>query len=152
MGRWPEQTTKQRFMCHVTKDSKTGCWEWGSYRMNKGYGKFNYEGQPYYAHRIAAVLWLNVSLFSAVFICHHCDNRRCVNPKHLFVSDAKGNALDALQKGRKLGGTKLTKQKIVATRSARTKGETITALGKRFSVHHGTISRICLRRTWCHVI
>ena len=33
-------------------------------------------------------------------ICHHCDNRICVRPKHLFLGTAKDNAQDREKKGR----------------------------------------------------
>jgi predicted XRE-type DNA-binding protein len=35
-------------------------------------------------------------------VLHHCDNRRCCNPDHLFLGSKKDNAQDALRKGRQV--------------------------------------------------
>lgn len=36
----------------------------------------------------------NGHLPHALYICHKCNNKKCVNPKHLYAGTAKDNARD----------------------------------------------------------
>lgn len=77
------------------------CWNWRQNPNISGYGQFwiNELQRCVGAHRVAWALATNEDLPSG-FICHHCDNTICCNPKHLFKGSNKKNADDALDKGR----------------------------------------------------
>lgn len=88
-----------RFWSYVKKSD--GCWEWTGHVMSpdRPYGYFSVGATQYRAHR-----WIFERLHGAlprdVYVCHRCDNPRCVRPNHLFSGTAKDNMQDCLRKGR----------------------------------------------------
>ena len=42
---------------------------------------------------------------SSLFVLHNCDNRKCINPEHLFLGTNEENMLDMKLKGRACQGT-----------------------------------------------
>lgn len=82
-----------------------GCHEWTGGISRTGYGCFYIGDVHIIAHRMAFFLH-HGTIPENLFICHRCDNRKCVNPAHLFSGTPKDNAHDALSKGRMFGQTK----------------------------------------------
>jgi len=85
-----------RFFDKVHKTDS--CWNWTASTRN-GYGAFKINGKVEGAHRVSWVL-NNGEIPEGLFVCHKCDNPRCVNPEHLFLGTASDNMKDCYNKGR----------------------------------------------------
>jgi hypothetical protein len=92
-----------RFHTKYKVNSSSGCWEWTDHVHGNGYGQFHVttDGiqKKLRAHRFS-YRQLVGSLPDDMMVLHRCDNRRCVNPDHLFLGDASDNMLDCVSKGR----------------------------------------------------
>jgi hypothetical protein len=78
------------------------CWPWKTEVAN-GRGRLRINGAATYGYRHAWSLE-NGPIPDGMFICHHCDNPACCNPKHLFLGTGADNARDCWLKGRNAEG------------------------------------------------
>lgn len=114
-----------------------------------GYGRLNYKGRLYSAHRATYMKAhnLNYEDMAGRVVMHLCDNPRCINPEHLQLGTHSDNTQDMLSKGRNTPTRKLTESDVEFIRSKykfRDKEYSGVKLAKMFGVDKTTISNVVL--------
>lgn len=150
--RIPEQ---ERFEKYVKKTAQ--CWNWTGGINTYGYGCFRGGDQKNHrAHRAAYRLYVG-EIPKGKIIMHICDNRKCVNPKHLKVGTHRQNTIDMHQKGRwpdrkgvKHPLAKL-KESDIPTIRAIANQKSHEEIAKLYGVTASTIGSVTRNETWIHV-
>lgn len=165
----PQEILKFRYRFDPTAPASE-CWNWtGNVGLN-GYGTVYCGKYLSLAHRVSYTLFRG-PITNGLYVCHKCDNPRCVNPSHFFLGTSRENIADASSKGRMPSGGKhyrklrpelipkgeatgvnrLTAQQVLEIRARIKAGEATGRVAERFDVAHGTIGHIVCRRTWKHI-
>ncbi len=162
----------RRFHTKFERGSPTECWEWAGGYFNSGYGVFSYLGKNRCAHRVAYFFHYGVDPADK-YVCHKCDNTKCVNPHHLFLGTPADNWNDARKKGRipignnhyarrnperiargtRNGHAKLTEQDVINIRKESvTTGISAPKLAEKYGVSSTTIYYIVKFKNWQHIV
>lgn len=130
------------------------CWNWKGYLDPKGYGRIWVTNRMVSAHRLAWD-WQFGPILNGLIVCHHCDNRRCCNPHHLFLGTDQDNADDCRAKGRaknlrgaEHGMAVLTEPDVIAIRALIAQGVSKSAIGRHYGVDRSTIYLIGEGKKW----
>lgn len=151
-----ERVTK-RFWKLVNRLGDDDCWLWIGEVGSHGYGRVHFGSNrkgtcvQILSHRFSYMLH-NGEISEGMFVCHACDVRRCVNPKHLFLGTQEDNLRDAASKNRMPSGEQkshLLQQEVDAIRERYASGGiTQSELAAEYGVHQMTISRIVRKTRW----
>jgi hypothetical protein len=147
-----------RFLSFVSSEGLADdeCWEWTGPINSNGYGRFPENSTLNLAHRVSFRLFFG-EVPRDKNVCHHCDNRRCVNPRHLFLGTQSENLSDAVAKGRMFipmlkgaanGNSRLTAADVSEIKAMKRRGLMSKDIASAFSVSPTTITDIIKGRTW----
>ena len=156
-----DAATRERFWSKVDKSGE--CWEWTAARC-LGYGYFKIAGKQLKAHRVAfemengPIVDAGPSRSEITMICHHCDNRACVRPSHLFAGNARANIRDMVNKGRNPNRrgerhplSSLTDADVIEIRRRGKAGEDRASLSAAFRIDRHNLCKILRGASWRHV-
>lgn len=148
-----------RFELQVSRGS--GCWEWTGAVTAQGYARYWQDGRYHPGHRIS-YQFVYGPIPRGLYACHHCDNRKCVRPDHIFVGTATDNNRDMWAKGRGVANgpsmpgeqhprAVLTERDVLLIRRLVVVGVPQIKVAEAFEVSFGTISDIARGKRWKHV-
>lgn len=146
------------------------CWLWTGCTERKGYGKFHWGGHLTAAHRVSYEMVFG-PVPDGLWVLHHCDNRLCCNPDHLFLGTAADNTADMVRKGRNARGersgmrlhpesicrgerhgmARLTEAAVLEIRHLVADGAAQRAVAAQFGMSPATVCVIVARKVWKHV-
>jgi len=149
-------TLEDRFWGKVDLAGPDECWNWTAYAPKNGYGQMGMggkRGKVEYSHRIS--FSINVGpIPDKACVLHKCDNKKCCNPRHLFLGSIADNVRDMISKNRGIlgslnGASKLDEQQVIAIKGD---NRPVVVIAAEFGVSHSVISNIKTGKTWSHLI
>ena len=76
-----------------------GCWQWKRSVTKSGYGMIEIQGISIYIHRASMLVFKPEEYSDILLVLHKCNNRKCINPDHLYSGTGSDNNRDSAQSG-----------------------------------------------------
>jgi hypothetical protein len=158
-------TIKERIKYKSIVNKETGCWEWQGTLDKGGYGTISINNHPQRVHRASFEAFVHKIVPKSLQVLHECDNRKCVNPEHLFLGNHQDNMDDMTSKkrhcfGEKRIGAKLTDKKVREIKKAFKKfvpfdiigfSQQCGVLAEKYNVSGKLIRNIYHGKAWKHI-
>lgn len=132
--------------------TNSGCWEWLGRYHKSGYGEIRSQSNYILSHRASYMAW--VGPIGDFHVLHRCDNRKCINPQHLFLGTNADNVADKIAKGRQARGSKnhskLSECDVKEIRGMLTRCSN-KEIASKFGVDPSVVSKIKHGQRWTHV-
>lgn len=143
---------EQKFWEMVDIQGPDDCWTWVGAAHSSGYGQFSPGKRGgLLSHRVAYELATGTDP-SGMCVCHTCDNRKCVNPAHLFLGTLADNVADMVAKGRQARGEAVSNSKLTEEdiRDIRALSHILiqTEIADKFNISTAQVSRIVTGKRW----
>ena len=138
----------KRFWKRVKK-TKT-CWLWTAGTSN-GYGSTSVMYKHYRAHRVSWEYANGRKLLPGENLLHSCNNKRCVNPRHLSIGGQSQNAIDWVRTGG-CNFMKLSENDVREIRHLGEAGVSRKEISQRFSVTESHVNNLIMRRSRAYVL
>lgn len=154
----PVTTKEVKSFWRKVKFNPRGCWEWQAQISAAGYGMIWVKNRSRGAHRLSYLLYYLQDPIG-LFVCHKCDNPRCVNPFHLFLDTPLANMRDKISKGRDNrtlgeinGCAKLTNEQVLQIRKIATESNLFhKEIADQFGISRTAVTNIINRKSWAHI-
>lgn len=136
-------------------NTETGCIEWIGALMHQGYGHLRWRGKVYRTHRLSYAA-VNGDIPAGMFVCHKCDNPKCMNPEHLFLGTYADNSADMAQKKRSTIGERnpMAKVNVATVQAIRIWGKTgmfHKKIAAKFGITREAVSLILRGERWKNI-
>lgn len=150
---------EERFLANHQQTD--GCWIWTGSTTQDGYGRLKVHYRWNRAHRYSYAYYVG-PIPAGLNVLHRCDNRRCVNPDHLFLGTVIDNNLDMVAKGRNVPPprgagesntqARYTAEQVIAIRQLHyDAGVSAPQIAHDLAISVKTIRDILTGRRWGHV-
>lgn len=93
-----------RFWSKVDMRGPDECWDWRASLNSNGYGRFKLASYTMISANRVALIGVKREEPDGLHALHHCDNRKCCNPAHLYFGTHAQNMQDKSDRNRWRGG------------------------------------------------
>ncbi|KKM69960.1 hypothetical protein LCGC14_1445580 [marine sediment metagenome] len=137
-----------RITTKIAPPNADGCWEWRGYcNTVTGYGVTVWQGKYWSLHRLIYTLTIG-EIPQKLCILHHCDNRKCVNPQHLYIGTQADNMRDREIRDRGNRSHRFSPSDIADIRKVYQSNKDLPELSSRYGVGADTILALVMKKTY----